>query len=322
MVAQEQTAFNQEIKSFAFPEDMAIHPSLLQAWQRINEVHQMYSLPSRNKGQIIYGSSGEGKTFLVKNYQKLYPPIVTPEKTLIPVFYCRFKEAKKSIDDILRFLISALGVTPPKGRTQAGELSAQFYKLIDDLGVQLIILDEIQQVLPDKDSVTAMNTLKYFCGLLDELKPSIVFIGSDRATRLLTFGKTDKTTDDNEQLSRRMFRSIKIGRLAPSTDEWINCINWFVLKIGLEPLTDTDHDLIDRIYLAYGFGRSMSTLDDLFLSEPSSLKTKTELLDFLFKNFEKNCHVSETDGHFVVNPFSFEEYKAAKVEKEIMKLIL
>ncbi|MDO6776236.1 TniB family NTP-binding protein [Shewanella sp. 3_MG-2023] len=315
MVVQDKNDLKHKIETFPFPQAMAVHPSLLLAWERICEVHQMYSLPSRNKGQLIFGLSGEGKTFLVNNYQQHFPPIVTTEKKLIPVFYCRFKEAKKSIDDILRFLISALGVSPPKGRTRAGELSAQFYKLIDELGVQLIILDEIQQVLPEKDSVTALNTLKYFCGLLDELPPSIVFIGSERASRLLTFGQTDKTVDENEQLSRRMFRSIQIGRLAPCSDEWLTSINWFVQKIGLEPLTYSDGDLLDRIYIAYGHGRSMSTLDDLFLRAPFHQKTKTELTCFLFKNFEKHCHKDE-------NPFSTEHFSTEKVKKEINRFIL
>jgi hypothetical protein len=310
MVDKMNNIINHNIKSFPFPNTMAKHPSLLGAWERISDVHQMYSSELRNKGILIYGLSGEGKTFLVKQYQQHFPPIETEEKTLQPVFYFRFKEAKKSTDDILRFLISGLGVTPPKGRTQAGELSALFVHLIKSLGVQLIILDEIQQVLPDKDSVTAMNTLKYFCGLLDELAPSIVFIGSERAMRLLTFGRTNKTTDDNEQLSRRMLKSIRIERIIPKSKEWLNCINWFVRKIGLVPLSLADRDLLDRIYIAYGRERSFSTLDDLFLSRPFSGKTTAQLTSFLFENFNLHCHTS-------VNPFDLIEFSTEKVSRTI-----
>jgi GTPase SAR1 family protein len=287
----------ESLTRYAFPETLAKYPSLECSWTRISDVHQMYFSKNRNKGLLIYGQSGEGKTFLVNKYQQNFPPIETPGKTLIPVFYCRFKEAKKSIDDILRFLIRGLGVTPPKGRTQAGELSAQFFHLIRDLGVQLIILDEIQQVLPEKEGVTTLNTLKYFCGLLDELRPSIIFIGSEKAMKLLTFGEmAKKTIDDNEQLSRRMLKSIKMNRIIPRSNDWLKSINWFLNEIGFQPLTKANGDLLNRIYIAYGAQRSFSTLDDLFLSRPFSGNTVEQLTTFLFENFNLHCHND-------INPF-------------------
>lgn len=295
------------------PNTLVKHDSLKIAWQRICRVHAMHSQPKDKKGVLIYGGSGEGKSHVVKQYETLFPQQKIREKTIRPVFLYRFKESKKQVDDILKLLIKALGTTPPKGKTEPGELDKQFCHLIKELGVELIILDEIQQVLPNKDGVTALSTLKYFCSLLDELSASIVFIGSERAMRLLTFGKTEKTVDDNEQLSRRMMRSVKLERIEPRTDDWLDCINWFIDKIHFPFLNYKDGPLLNRLYLAY-MERSFSTLESLFLLEDmSNIQGKTELIARLKNNYD-------IYGKAELNPFCSTDIPDEKVNTLINRI--
>jgi hypothetical protein len=287
------------------PSTLVKHDSLDVAWQRICRVHAMHSQPKNKKGVLIYGTSGQGKSYVGEQYESLFPSQKIREKTLRPVFRYRFKDSKKQVDDILKLLIKALGTTPPKGKTEPGELDQQFCHLIEELGVELIILDEIQQVLPNSDGVTALNTLKYFCSLLDGLSASIVFIGSERAMRLLTFGQTDKTVDDNEQLSRRMMRSVKLEQIEPRTDDWLDCINWFIDKIRFSFLNYKDGPLLNRLYLAY-MERSFSTLESLFLLEDmSKIQDKAELTSRLKDNYD--IYGKETLNPFCPEDISDEE---------------
>jgi len=295
------------------PSTLVKHDSLKTAWQRICRVHAMYARANNKKGVLIYGASGGGKSYVGKQYEALFPQQKIREKILRPVFRYRFKESKKQVDDILKLLIKALGTTPPKGKTEPGELDEQFCHLIEELGVELIILDEIQQVLPNTDGVTALNTLKYFCSLLDGLSASIVFIGSERAMRLLTFGQTDKTVDDNEQLSRRMMRSVKLERIEPRTDDWLECINWFIDKIRFPFLNYKDGPLLNRLYLAY-MERSFSTLESLFLLEDmSDIQDKPKLIARLKDNYD-------IYGKAELNPFCSTDISDEEVNKLINRV--
>lgn len=280
-----------------YPECLVETDSLLTAWRSLCYVHSMYSSDYTNKGLLIYGASGEGKSCLASHYAKLHPKSEIDGRIHHPVLMYRFKEAKKTTSDILKLLIDALGVTPPKGRTEPGELDKQFKTLVKNLNVELIILDEIQQVLPNTDGVQALNTLKYFCALLDELPASIVFIGSDRAMRLLKFGElTPKNIDDNEQLSRRMLRPIKLERFEPKTQKWLDCVNWYMDKLQLPALTVNDGSLLNRIYIAY-IERSFSTLECLFLrTDMSHLTNQAELIKQLHENYQLYCqHLNPFD---------------------------
>lgn len=294
------------------PSSLVKHDSLTQAWDRIRRAHAMHTRGTPKKGVLIYGGSGSGKTFVAKQYEKLHSSIVTDTKTIRPIFYFRFKEAQKSTPDILKLLIKALGTTPPKGKTESGELYEQFILLVQSLGVELIILDEIQQVLPKSDGITALNTLKYFCALLDELSASIVFIGSTRAMSLITFGQNDKTIEDNEQLSRRMMRPIELLDIIPSTEEWVACVNWFLSQINFPHLTASDSNLLDRIYIAYT-ERKFATLESLFLLENmDSIQNKEILIKRLKRNFDIYCK-----GKY--NPFSQKQYPDEDVKSTIDK---
>jgi hypothetical protein len=299
-------------RSHSIPISIVEHDSLKEAWDRIRRAHGMHDNNTPKKGVLIHGKSGCGKSYVASQYLALYPPVITESKTIRPVFYFRFKEGQKSISDILKVLIKGLGTTPPKGRPEPGELNDQFTLLIKSLGVELIILDEVQQILPQSEGITALNTLKYFCALLDELNVSIVFIGSTRAMSLITFGQCEKTIDDNEQLSRRMMRPVELQGIEPRTAEWVDCVNWFLKKINFPALTTADSDLLDRIYIAY-MERSFSTLESLFLLEDmNGINNTATLQRKLKKNFDIYCK-----GQF--NPFAEEQYSNAQVNETILR---
>ncbi|MCL2916030.1 TniB family NTP-binding protein [Shewanella corallii] len=287
-----------KIKTPKIPNSIVQHRTCIDAWEMMAKVHAMYGSPLSNKGLLIYGNSGQGKTYLAEQYIKAAQAEMLEPVPQLPVLYHRFRESNKTISQIQKLLIGAMGATPPRGRLEPGELHAQLCHLIDVLGVQLIVLDEIQQVLPKSDGHTTQATLKYFCCLLDELPASIVFIGSERAQRLLKFGMDKKTIDDNEQLSRRMLRSVKLESVNGLSPSWLNCVNWFLSCINYPSMSyQRKHEaiLMSRIYVAYA-ERGFSTLDSLFLREPFTGSTFDELREWLKRNFDTYCNRK-------INPF-------------------
>lgn len=272
-------------------------------WQRIAEIHNMYNVPSEDKrAQLIYGASGAGKTYILKQYHAQFLPVTTPEKTTKPIFYVAFKEFKKSTAEITRFLISELDGTTQHSRTTAAELDAQLITLLRDLEVELIILDEIQNIASSYDGIEFQRIIKYFCYLIDsnKIRCSIIFAGTSSAKRLITFGRTAGKFDDDEQMSRRQMRPIEIKPILPKTNNWIACCNWFIQQVALPDLTKDKHsELLDRIYLAYS-EHTMSTMRDLFLrNNTRNAKNYEQLIEALFENFEKYAIGA-------INPFDYE----------------
>lgn len=298
--------------SASLPATLASHESLQCLWERLNYVHQHHSSTHGKRGLLVYGKSGEGKTFAVKQYQSQFKDIKTKEVTKQPVFYYRLSESKKSVDDLLAMLILALGGTPVKGRPKAGELFHQFKTLIKEKSVELVIIDEIQQVLPKTDGQRALEIVKFLCGLIDaeDINTAFVFVGSDRAMRLLTFGQTGNTIDDNEQLSRRMLRPVKLGRIEPRVQEWVDVVNFFIKFLGYKALNAPDDaELFDRIYLAY-HERAFSTLEDLFLGDvPPVIETEQALYTYLEKQFAMTA--KGDINPFNTNRVAYDEVNAA-----------
>lgn len=294
------------------PPSLAGHRQLEILWQRLSYVHSHHKCTHGKRGLLVYGDSGEGKTFAVKQYKTLFAEVCTKEVIKTPVFYYRLTESRKSVDDLLAMLILALGGTPVKGKPRAGELFHQFKILVNAKEIELFIIDEIQQVLPKTDGQRALEIVKFLCGLIDseEMNTAFVFVGSHRAMRLLTLGEAGNTVDDNEQLSRRMLRPVKLSRIKPRSTEWTNVVNFFMEFLNFGPLLiPDDREIFDRLYLAYN-ERAFSTMSDLFLGgTPNKIKSRAALLDYLATQFD-------ITGKSALNPFKrktldYDEVRAA-----------
>ncbi|MDO6613721.1 TniB family NTP-binding protein [Shewanella sp. 1_MG-2023] len=271
--------------------------------KRIKMVHGMYfDKQCTKKGLLIYGASGEGKTHLLKAYKKLFKPVEDIEKKTIPVFYYAVRQGKSNVNDFMKTLISALGGPPIRNRPHSSELETQFITLLKEQEVELIILDEIQNLSTSYDGILFQSIIKYLCWLLDEdaIQCSIVFAGSQLASRLMSFGEHNMKLNDNEQLSRRMLRPIPLRRHAPKQSQWTDCVDWYLKQIKGPELDSSNvlhQQFYDRVYVAYQ-EKSMSTLNDLFIQEncmrSPDLKSLYQALSINF-----NLYCKSTDNPFV-----------------------
>ncbi|MFT6908938.1 MAG: hypothetical protein ACJAS1_005645 [Oleiphilaceae bacterium] len=272
------------------PESLYVNNQVLKIWKSINIVHSMYFDQSVTKqGFLLHGDSGMGKTFLLKKYCAQVSSQFTGETNTIPILYLAINRTTKSVDEIPQLLINALGAPLHLKKPTSICLERQLVHMLQEKRVELIMLDEIQNLNTSYDGLEFQKVIKYLCSLIDrdDIECSIVFAGSDYAKRIMSFGSTGKTLPDGEHLSRRLLRPIRLTAIKPKSGDWVNCVNWFIQKIGLPALDYTKHrDFLDRLYLAY-HDRALSSIRDLFIrSNSRQAKTLEELKDCLFDNFE------------------------------------
>ena len=148
-----------------------------------------------------------------------------------------------------------------KGITQAtGKLPVKAHLIQDRLhflftqhGVELVIIDEVQECLTDIDGITSQRMAKQIAALLDN-NPSVSFVllGTPVANRLLNlkYGKATCRLKNEEQLSRR-FLAEKMLRSIPSRCQcWIDCCNYFAEEFNFETFTLSDKPILNRLHVA------------------------------------------------------------------------
>ncbi|QYJ95703.1 TniB family NTP-binding protein [Shewanella spartinae] len=293
---------NHGLAHMEMPLTMASHPTLKAAWKAMNHVHYNFRQHEKAFGLLITGPSGIGKSFLAETYTNQSVPKKTIELNTIPVLHFEVPIATNSPGILLRSLIKAMGAPVPRKTVEFSELFAQFNYLLKAFEVELLILDEVQHTLPKRDGIKTQEMLKFFASLLDQSRVPTVFMGTRAAERLMNFGKSKGTYDDDEQLSRRLIKPIKLHEILPRNIECFEAFNFFFAKANLPLLAQDEKDIIARLCLAYR-NHYFGTLDKLFSGYDFSYVTdRKSLLNALKKSFELNC--PQEDNPFCTKAFS------------------
>ncbi|QYK03152.1 ATP-binding protein [Shewanella psychrotolerans] len=285
------------------PDNIAKHCTLKAAWKAMNHVHYNFTHQDKKLGLLITGPSGIGKTLLAETYASQIKRRESEEKVTIPVLHHEVAIETNSPSALLRGIIMRMGAPLPRKAIDFIELFAQFNQLLVELEVELLIIDEVQHTLPKNDGIKAQQMLKCFASMLDKSGVPIVFMGTQAANRLMTFGTTKKDYDDDEQLSRRMIKPVKLHQIIPISKESLNVFNYFMARENLPLLQSNERELITRLNLAYINGH-FGTLDKLFKGyDFSYVHDRIMLLDALRESFELNCPCE-------ANPFNEQDYNA------------
>ena len=144
---------------------------------------------------LLTGESGSGKSSLAEYYVKNNPAVEEEERTYIPVFHFEIK-AISTPQEFIRSLLIALG-DPQQGNgaRNYGELYNRLIALIKIVGVELLILDEIQVIIERRSAKVLTGIADIFKDLIKNTKIPIVFMGMPWIKYLI---------DSNEQLKRRI----------------------------------------------------------------------------------------------------------------------
>ncbi len=144
---------------------------------------------------LLTGESGSGKSALAKYYVTHNPVVEEEERTHIPVLHFELKAISTPLE-FLRSLLIAIG-DPQQGmgaRNQ-GELYDRLITLIRVVGIELLILDEIQMIIERRSAKVVTGIADIFKDLIKDTEIPIVFMGMPWSKYLV---------DSNQQLKRRI----------------------------------------------------------------------------------------------------------------------
>ena len=159
------------------------------------------SLRQKNEGygvascMLLTGESGSGKSELAKYYLNNNPVIEEEERTRIPVLHFELKSVSTPRDLLISLLV-AIG-DPQKGKNARNqdELFGRLVGLIKVVGMELLILDEIQVIIERRSQQVLTGIADLFKDLIKNTEIPIVFVGMPWSRYLI---------NANRQLERRV----------------------------------------------------------------------------------------------------------------------
>jgi hypothetical protein len=288
------------------------YSGLDEAWKQVIRTH-LNHLKLNRKAQLIVGNSGSGKTQLMTSYERCFGKQQGDEAVYNPVLIVEIQENTQTPINLLEQIITAMGATPVSD-TRGNKLRTQCKTLLKAHRVEMLMLDEAQHTLPEKEGSKGLRMVNFFKEMIDHFDVAIVFFGTKKALRIQHFGQDGEKPIDDEQLSGRMFPPIELIAIKPQTSKWFECVNFFLKKYNLPTLTTEDSDLVRRIYLAQRY-KTFRTLTTLFDEHDfSGVKNKNELILELKQSYQENLI------HFGANPFDTEVFDETTVESLIVDI--
>lgn len=165
---------------------------MIKLWDTLREKKRRFNVASC---LLLTGESGSGKSAIAKYYAQNNPVIEQNERTYIPVLHFELK-AISTPSEFLRALLIAVG-DPQQGMgaKKVSELYDRLVILIKVVGVELLILDEIQVIIERRSAKVIAGIADIFKDLIKDTEIPIVFMGMPWSKYLV---------DSNSQLKRRI----------------------------------------------------------------------------------------------------------------------
>ena len=216
---------------------------------------------------LIVGNTNNGKTMLVKRFCSRHPPEDNKEgqSFVVPVLFVQ----APPVPDEGRFYNAILDLlfAPYKPSDRVDRKQFQAIKLMREVGLRMLIIDEVQHILAGNltRQRTFLNVIKF---LGNELEIPIVGVGTKDAFRAL---QTDT------QLANR-FDHARLPRWK-NGDDFIRLLMTFEQMLPLRnPSRLDDPALADRIYsMSEGYIGEISRL--LVEAAVAAVKTGKEAID-------------------------------------------
>lgn len=239
------------------------------AQQILDQLENLLTHPKSHRmpNLLIIGDTNNGKTMLVKRFCNRHKPEDNPsgEAAVVPVLFVQ----APPVPDESRFYNAILELlfAPYKPGDRADRKQFQAIKLLKEVGLKMLVIDEIHHILAGTMSKQKafLNVIKY---LGNELEVPIVGIGTRDAFRAI---QTDP------QLSNRFDRAL-LPRWT-NDDEYLRLLATFERAIPLrQPSNLIDGALADKIYsMSEGCIGEIAGL--LVGASVKAVKTKQEYID-------------------------------------------
>lgn len=239
------------------------------AQQILDQLENLLTQPKSHRmpNLLIVGDTNNGKTMLVKRFCNRHKPEDNPdgEAAVVPVLFVQ----APPVPDESRFYNAILELlfAPYKPGDRADRKQFQAIKLLKEVGLKMLVIDEIHHILAGTmtKQKAFLNVIKY---LGNELEVPIVGVGTRDAFRAI---QTDP------QLSNRFARA-QLPRWN-NDDEYLSLLATFERAIPLShPSNLIDGTLADKIYsMSEGYIGEISSL--LVGAAVNAVETKHERID-------------------------------------------
>ncbi|MEO3711300.1 TniB family NTP-binding protein [Roseateles flavus] len=168
-------------------------PSFEQAWGRLAACHASFRSQHGPQHLRILGQTGVGKTFLFKRYLAEHPRRALDDRDLIPVLLVPIPSTPTG-KGVYAAILQAMGVANVGNATQE-KLHDRVVTLIRNLGVEMLMLDEINHLVDRGRRRTHETVTDLIKELVDAIEIPTVFAGARRSSELF---------DTNAQLRSRV----------------------------------------------------------------------------------------------------------------------
>lgn len=261
------------------------------------------------KSLMLLGASGAGKSTIVNTYRRKYPNIEREDRIERPIVYISL-HARVTVNDILSALLEACGDPEPDKGT-ARSLLRRFYRLSESLGVQLIMIDEIQHVLPEhthRRTQEAADTIK---SITNSTGIPFILVGLPHGVRLLT--DTVKGKHDEDQLIRRFNAPVEIKPAELGSQAWKNLMGGYQTALGVPCINLATDEMLKRFYLASnGLHGFVANLLEHALEETDG--EAQVCLEHLARAFEiSSSNIGQTVNPFLMSVTQVERALAVRV---------
>jgi len=228
----------------AFLSKTITHPLFQNAFAALAGAHRTHG--NLAKGVMLLGPSGVGKTTVIKYYARSVARSTTDTHSYKTVLHINTPPSA-TIKDVLSELLFALGdPAPDKGTERA--MNQRFRKLALALKVELLVLDEVQHLLPhnaQKDTRTVSNFIK---NLMSDLQIPVVLCGLEEASQI---GR------GHAEFKRRFAATCILRPFSIQTDEDRDYFAQYMLKcekmldsVGVKTISLTSEQMIERFFLS------------------------------------------------------------------------
>ncbi|GGK80577.1 TniB family NTP-binding protein [Amphritea balenae] len=275
---------NRKPETLEFESKIIKHPLFKQAYQVIEQVQGSYqplSSPpglvtsiiggAEPEGAVLLGNTGSGKSTLLKYFIRKNFVEGNDESDRLRVFYVEVPHkatTKKLTTQMLRLLNSPRWMSGTE-QVQLIELK----QLLWELGVELIIFDEINNLLPKNAGNSTVGICDFFKSLMNQTKIPLILSGTMDSEKVIL---------SNEELADRLnavqyLHYFSLAAKNAQHDHFRDYMGSIAKSIPIECIDLTDEEMLKRFYIASsGIPRRISrivseTLQYADLSSPLSM---------------------------------------------------
>jgi hypothetical protein len=170
----------------------------------IAALHLRYVEGHGGEGLFVTGQSGSGKSFLVKTYAAMFPATDDCTGRCMPVLVAK-APPRPTVATMGAQLLKAIGVPRARRGSKEWDETDRLLYLINELGVEIIILDEVNNLHDHAGQSVLSEFTDWVKSLLDDTGLPVVLVGLPRSTSIIL---------QNMQLRRRFSGGVTLAPFA------------------------------------------------------------------------------------------------------------